>query len=201
MPQRGTAAGHGSWMGGSSGDQSHLVRTRDSLTREGEGRTIVIHLFRYFAWFILTIEEGGDHSFSAGINNAHVFMGLYIFCRMPQSKTKYNQTFKQRNKIFSSVSARALNTAPGPECCCCHFSCGVFSCWNLTFETVSKLSKDADNMSKRILKACFSSSFYQSRKLKVWSVGRGSDWIPSFQSTKNSEPKWSPSKVSLHFLF
>ena len=59
----------------------------------------------------------------------------------------------------------------------------------------------ADNMSKRTLKACFSSSFYQSRKLKVWSVGRGSDWIPSFQSTKNSEPKWSPSKVSLHFLF
>ena len=84
----------------------------------------------------------GDHSFSAGINNAHVFMGLYIFCRMPQSKTKYNQTFKQRNKIFSSVSARALNTKPGPECCCCHFSCGVFSCWNLTFETVSELSKD-----------------------------------------------------------
>ena len=69
VPQWGTAAGHGSWMGGSSGDQSHLVRTRDSLTREGEGRTIVIHLFRYFAWFILTIEEGREtiHSLRASI--------------------------------------------------------------------------------------------------------------------------------------
>ena len=141
MTQWGTAAGHGSWMGGSSGDQSHLVRTRDSRGRGGKDNC---DPFVPLLCLIHPHYRGGegDHSFSAGINNAHVFMGLYIFCRMPQSKTKYNQTFKQRNKIFSSVSARALNTAPGPECCCCHFSCGVFSCWNLTFETVSELSKD-----------------------------------------------------------
>ena len=132
VSQSSEAAGHGSWMGGSSGDQSHLVRTRGSLTREGEDNCDP------FVPLLCLIHpqyrgEGGDHSFSACINNVHVFMGLYIFCRMPQSKTKYNQTFKQRNKIFSSVSARALNTEPGPECCCCHSSCGVFSCWNLTF--------------------------------------------------------------------
>ena len=178
---------------------------------EGEGRTIVIHLFRYFAWFILTIEEGREtiHSLRASIMLTSSWDFIYSAgCpnQRPNIIRLLNKEIKYSPLCLLVLWIRHQGQSAAVATSLVEFS--VVEIWLLKLSQNcqrmvpnNKGDNAADNMSKRTLKACFSSSFYQSRKLKVWSVGRGSDWIPSFQSTKNSEPKWSPSKVSLHFLF